>query len=182
MALHKGIRIQQYLDNWLGRARSHQTSLQHTQTVVKMCLDLGWLVNADKSELQPKQVFDFVGYQFDLRSGQVQPTPDWWECLQEKLLSLLSVPTCSVRQFMSLITLLTATEKQVHLGRLHKRPIQWHLKNHWRVPELLETFIPLPRSLHLHLQWWLEESNVLPSSTITVNKTCSSQKKGGALI
>ena len=29
---------------------------------------------------------------------------------------------------MSLIGLLTATEKQVHLGRLHMRPIQWHLR------------------------------------------------------
>ena len=62
---------------------------------------------------------------------------------------------------MSLIGLLTATEKQVHLGRLHMRPIQWHLKNSWRVPESLEKIIPLPRSLHPHLRWWLEEDNVL---------------------
>ena len=62
---------------------------------------------------------------------------------------------------MSLIGLLTATEKQVHLGRLHMRPIQWHLKNNWRVPESLEKVIPVPKSLHPHLRWWLEESNVL---------------------
>ena len=62
---------------------------------------------------------------------------------------------------MSLIGLLTATEKQVHLGRLHMRPIQWHLKRNWRIPESLEKRIPLPRSLHPHLQWWLEEDNVL---------------------
>ena len=62
---------------------------------------------------------------------------------------------------MSLIGLLTATEKHVHLGRLHMRPIQWHLKNNWRVPESLEKVIPIPRSLHPHLKWWLEESNVL---------------------
>ena len=62
---------------------------------------------------------------------------------------------------MSLIGLLTGTEKQVHLGRLHMRPIQWNLKNNWRVPESLEKVIPLPRSLHPHLQWWLKESNVL---------------------
>ena len=49
----------------------------------------------------------------------------------------------------------------VHLGRLHMRPIQWHLKNNWRIPESLEKIIPLPRSLHPHLQWWLEENNVL---------------------
>ena len=39
--------------------------------------------------------------------------------------------------------------------------IQWHLKNNWRVPELLEKVIPIARSLHPHLQWWLEEDNVL---------------------
>ena len=62
---------------------------------------------------------------------------------------------------MSLIGLLTATEMHVHLGRLHMRPIQWHLKNNWRVPESLEKVIPIPRSLHPHLQWWLQEDNVL---------------------
>ena len=62
---------------------------------------------------------------------------------------------------MSLIGLLTATEKQVYLDRLHMRPIQWHLKNNWRVPESLEKVIPIPTSLHSHLEWWLEEDNVL---------------------
>ena len=74
---------------------------------------------------------------------------------------MMSDPVCPVRKFMSLIGLLTATEKQVHLGRLHMRPIQWHLKNNWRVPESLEKVIPVPKSLHPHLRWWLEESNVL---------------------
>ena len=41
------------------------------------------------------------------------------------------------------------------------RPIQWHLKQNWRVPESLEKVIPVPNSLHPHLRWWLEESNVL---------------------
>ena len=45
--------------------------------------------------------------------------------------------------------------------RLHMRPIQWHLKSNWRIPESLEKRIPLPRSLHPHLQWWLKEDNVL---------------------
>ena len=83
---------------------------------------------------EPKQVFDFVGYQFNLKCGKVRPTPYRWQALQEKIQELISLPACPVRQFMSLIGLLTATEKQVHLGRLHMRPIQWHLKNNCRVP------------------------------------------------
>ena len=145
----------------VGEGKSYHLCHQHTQTLVRMCQDLGWLVNKEKSELEPKQVFNFVGYQFDLRSGRVRPTPDRWESLQGKIQVLLSLPACLARQFMSLIGLLTATEKQVHLGRLHMRPLQWHLKNNWMVPESLEKIIPLPRSLHPHLQWWLKESNVL---------------------
>ena len=105
--------------------------------------------------------FRLCSYQFDLRSGRVRPTLDRMQNLQTKIQTLLSLMACSFQQFMSLIGLLTATEKQVHLGRLHMRPIQWHLKNNWRIPESLEKIIPIPRSMHPHLQWWLEESNVL---------------------
>ena len=161
MGLQRGIRIHQHLDDWLVRASTHDTCLQHTQTLVTLCQELGWLVNKEKSELAPKQVFNFVGYQFDLKEGNVRPTTERWQTLTDKIRSILSDPVCPVRQFMSLIGLLTATEKQVHLGRLHTRPIQWHLKNNWRVPESLEKVIPVPNSLHPHLRWWLEENNVL---------------------
>ena len=161
LALKQGIRIHQYLDDWLVRARSPQVCHQHTQELMTLCRDLGWLVNEEKSELEPKQIFNFVGYQFDLEEGRVRPTQERWLALTDKVRSILSGPVCPVRQFMSLIGLLTATEKQVHLGRLHMRPIQWHLKNNWRIPESLEKVIPVPKSLHPHLGWWLEEDNVL---------------------
>ena len=118
VAFQKGIRIHQYLDDWLVRASTHHTCLQHTQTLVTLCQELGWLVNKEKSELVPKQVFNFVGYQFALKEGKVRPTEERWQALTHKIRSILSDPLCPVRQFMSLIGLLTATEKQVHLGRL----------------------------------------------------------------
>ena len=62
MAIHKGIRIHQYLDDWLVRARSYQACLQYTQELVEIC---------QKSELDRKQVFNFIGYQFNLICGRV---------------------------------------------------------------------------------------------------------------
>ena len=100
MAIHKGIRIHQYLDDWLVRARSHQVCLQHTQDLVKICQELGWLVNLEKSELEPKQIFDFVGYQFDLRAGWVRPTLDLWQNLQDEILEILSLLACPVRYWL----------------------------------------------------------------------------------
>ena len=54
MAIHTGIIIHQYLDDWLVKATSHQVCLQHTLDLVKICQVLGWLVNLEKSELEPK--------------------------------------------------------------------------------------------------------------------------------
>ena len=79
MVLQKGIRINQYLDDLLGRARSLQTCLQLTQTLVALCQDLGWLVNIEKSKLHAQQDFDLVGYQFNLKEGKVRPTLDRWQ-------------------------------------------------------------------------------------------------------
>ena len=132
--------------NWLLRAPSPEICLQHTRTLLALCRQLGWVVNMNKSELVPKQVFNFVGYRFDLITGRVLPTQDRWQALQEKLRFMKSHHSCTVRQFMSLIGLLTATEKQVCSGRLHMRPIQWHLKRNWHVPEVLEKIIPVPVS------------------------------------
>ena len=104
MDMHKGIRIKQYLHDWLVRARSHQVCLRHTQKlhVAEICQKLGWMANFEKSELDPKQVFVFVDYQFDLESGRVWPTSNWWQTLQQKLLRFLSRQAYSVWQFMFL--------------------------------------------------------------------------------
>ena len=66
MAQERGIRIHQYLDDWLIRALCRETCLQHNQTLLALCHDLGWVVNLKKSELIPQQDFSFIGYQFNL--------------------------------------------------------------------------------------------------------------------
>ena len=173
MAIHRGIRIHQYLDDWLVRARSQHICLQHTQILVKMCQDLGWLVNLEKSELEPKQVFDFVGYQFDLRSGHVKPTPDRWQSLQDKIQALLLLPACPVRQLMSLIGLLTATGKHVHLGRLHMRPIQWHYQKQLKGTRISREGYPSTKVPAPSLAMVARGRQCTSRPTITPSKTCS---------
>ena len=122
MAQARGIRIHQYLDDWLLRVPCRATCLHHTQILLALCQELGWVVNMKKSELIPQQVFNFVSYQFDLLTGRVLPIQGWWSTLKQKLKFIRDQNCCTVRQFMSLIGLLTAAEKQVWSGRLHMRP------------------------------------------------------------
>ena len=39
----------------------------------------------EKLEMDSKQVFDFVGYQFDMKDGKVRPTLERWQTLATKI-------------------------------------------------------------------------------------------------
>ena len=96
MAQSRGIRIHQYLDDWLLRAPCRETCVNQTQTLMALCQQLGWLVNLQKSELVPQQEFNFVGYHFDLSRGLVKPTQERWQTLTQKIKMLMSRGHCSV--------------------------------------------------------------------------------------
>ena len=57
MALHRVIRIHQYLDDWLVRARSHQTCFHHTQILVALCQDLGSFCEQREIRTRPQTIF-----------------------------------------------------------------------------------------------------------------------------
>ena len=57
MALSRGLRIHQYLDDWLIRSQSQEEAQVNTQAVVDLTQSLGWIINQEKSELKPTQVF-----------------------------------------------------------------------------------------------------------------------------
>ena len=57
MALSRGLRIHQYLDDWLIRSQSQEEAQVNTQAVVDLTQSLGWIINQEKSEVKPTQVF-----------------------------------------------------------------------------------------------------------------------------
>ena len=50
MVLQQGIRLHQYLDNWLIRATSETQAQTHTKRLLSLVQDLGFIVNIKKSE------------------------------------------------------------------------------------------------------------------------------------
>ena len=66
MALTRGIRLHQNLDNWLIRAQSQKEAQVNTQIVVDLTQSLAWIINQEKSELTHTQVFLFMGYEYQI--------------------------------------------------------------------------------------------------------------------
>ena len=97
MAIHRGIRIHQCLDDWLVRVTSHQACLQHTQILVKICQKLGWLVNLDKSELDSKQIFDFIALIHPIQWTIAYPVGADRPAKRQKKTSCVSTPARPVQ-------------------------------------------------------------------------------------
>ena len=121
---------------------------------------LGWIINQEKSELKPTQVFSFVGYEYHLDSALIKPTQERWLKLQDLILHLKSKHVLTARCLMSL-GLLASTENMVLEGHLHMRPFQFHLKEHWRYPQSLDGLLPWTETISAHLNWWQNPSNVM---------------------
>ena len=149
MALSRGLRLHQYLDDWLIRSQSQEEAPVNAQAVVDLTQSLGWIINQEKSELKPTRVFSFVGYEYHLDSALVKPTQERW--LKRQDLMLKSRHVWTARCLMSLIRLLASMEKMVPEGRLHMRPFQFHLKEHWRYPHSLDSLLPWREAIAAHL-------------------------------
>ena len=154
MALSTGLRLHQYLDDWLIRSQSQEEAQVNTQAVVDPTQSLGWIINQEKSELKPTEVFLFVGYEYHLDTALVKPTQERWLKLQDLILRLKSKHVLTARCLMSLIGMLASMEKMVPEGRLHMRPFQFHLKEHWRYPQSLDSLLPWTETISAHLDWW----------------------------
>ena len=85
--------------------------------------------------------------------------------LQDLILRLKSKHVLTARCLMSLIGLLASTEKMVP-GRLHMRPFQFHLKEHWRYPQLLDNLLPWTNAISAHLDWWQNPANVMKGADL----------------
>ena len=154
MAIHKGIRI--HLDDWLVRARCHQICLQHTQEA-QIKNGSAPLLAGEFREIRAGAQTSLrlcrLPVRAQIRSGPTDTGPVAEP--QQRILALLCLPACPVRQFLSANSHRNTSSPRSTAHETHT------VASHWRVPEPLEKVIPILSSLHPHLQWWLEEDNVL---------------------
>ena len=162
-AMRLGISVHMYLDDWLIKANSCQEAHSATLTLSELTHKLGWIVNKDKSDLIPKQVFTFLGQVFDLPKGVCYPTEARFLSIQQAIHPLLHNTFTTPRQVMHLLGLLASTEKLVPQGRLHMRHLQFHLRRHFscQLKGALDFPFSLDPSVKVHLRWWLLRSNVI---------------------
>ena len=51
-------------------------------------------------------------------------------------------------------------------GRLHMRPFQFQLKEHWRYPQSLDNLLPWTETISAHPAWWQNPTNVMKGADL----------------
>ena len=60
----RAITLHPYLDDWLARNQNRRRLLEHRQFILLLINSLGLIINYEKSDLVPAQVFTFIGMEF----------------------------------------------------------------------------------------------------------------------
>ncbi|XP_078025738.1 uncharacterized protein LOC144463846 [Epinephelus lanceolatus] len=144
----RGIRILNYLDDWLVCAVSEEQCHHHVALLLEHVQRLGLRLNYKKSRLQPSQVMTFLGMVLDSRRATVTLTLERQPALRTCLALFQLHARVNWGLCLRLMGLMAATVQVVPLALLHMWPVQRCL---------LVTEMPAGLGA---LQWWKVPANI----------------------
>ena len=179
----RAITLHPYLDHWLARNQNRRKLLEHRQFILSLINSLGLIINYEKSDLVPAQVFTFIGMEFLTHINIVRVPQARQMKIFDSVRMFLQKTSASARDFLSLLGQLNAAADFVMLGRLHLRPFQMSLHNQWQPQKFpLCHQIGMTTKILQNLKWWLQEDLYLqgipmkidpPSHTIFTDASLS---------
>ncbi|KAI2654443.1 ORF V: Enzymatic polyprotein [Labeo rohita] len=128
----KGIRILNYLDDWLILAQSETELLSHKALLLSHLECLGLRVNLTKSALRPSWQISFLAAIFDSTRSRAMVVPERALAIRQLASSFQIGARHPLKKFQRMLGLMASASPVLELGLLHMRPLQRWLKP--RVP------------------------------------------------
>ncbi|MEL7079416.1 MAG: reverse transcriptase domain-containing protein [Cyanobacteria bacterium J06582_2] len=94
----QGIQIVAYLDDLLVWSHSKETCSEHVQVALEFLTSLGFHINHKKSRLQPSQVFEWLGVQWDLVRATISLPKDKQRSAFRQVQAFRNAPLVSRRE------------------------------------------------------------------------------------
>ena len=128
----RGMRVLNYLDDWLILAQSRSQLIEHRAILLDHLENLGITVNWAKSSLNPSQTIPFLGIVLDSQSMTARLSPQRVLNIQRAAKSFRRGVFTPLRKFQRMLGLMASASSVLRLGLLRMRPLQFWLKA--RVP------------------------------------------------
>ncbi len=124
----QGVRILNYIDDWLILAQSERRAAQHRDVVLAHMKVLGLRLNPKKSVLSPLQRTTYLGVVWDSTTMQAHMSSARIESILTTVRRVKEGQSLTVKQFQRLLGLMAAASNVKPIGVLYMRPLQWWLK------------------------------------------------------
>ena len=143
----QGMLVFVYLDDILLLAKSAILAKKQTEVLLEDLKNSGMMINEKKSQTEPSQQVEHLGFQLDLKKGVLQvPTPKL-KTVRKELGKFITQPTMTcrkaaailgqLRSFLTALPILRAFSDQLVHFTEHQRSFGWDRK--LPVPEALKT-------------------------------------------
>ena len=152
-----GIRILNYLDDWLVCAVSKEQCRHHVARLLNHVQGLGLHLNHKKSRLKPSQVTTFLGTVLDSRRAMFALTLERQQAFRTCLATFQLHALVNWRLCLRLMGLMAAMVQAVPLALLHIWPVQRCLLG---LGLCHKTKVVVTRRLHRALRWWRVPVNI----------------------
>ena len=186
----RGIRVLNYLDDWLILAQSRAVLIEHTTILLDHLEDLGLSVNWAKSSLSPSQKISFLGAELDSLSMIARLSQQRAVDIRRTANSFRCGAFVPLKKFQKMLGLMASASSVLQLGLLRMRPLQFWLKA--RVPR--EAWAPGLLRLRVNQKcvtalkpwkandWYQSGVSLGTSSRVKVVSTDASTSGWGALL
>lgn len=145
-----------YLDDLLLIGKSFSDCKNNVQTTIKLLVSLGFIVNHEKSKLQPKLQQKFLGFIYNSESMTVFPPSEKREKVRNLVKQFSSKNQCKIREFASfigtLISICPAIKYSWGYTKAFERAKFVALQEN---NENYNAIMKIPSDLQNDFNWWL---------------------------
>lgn len=156
-----GVHIYPYLDDLLIRAQSQERLKESVKIAIESLISVGFVINLKKSETIPVQNIEYIGGVFNTREEKVSLPLRRVQALI-KIVKSMKVGQYKITIFwLKILGVMASTIFLVKNARLRLRPIQLYFLAKWKGKQSMNFPIIINNFVFQHLQWWIEENNLL---------------------
>ena len=143
-----------YIDDILVLGVSYEDCQAKTRFVVDMLVKLGFIINEKKSNMEPSQTVEYLGFSWDLGQWQVALRPRREVAIREAAAGLRSAGFATCRKVASFLGKALSAMGAVPLARARVRTLQWSFLASCRGEEQYNDIMLITEEASQELEFW----------------------------
>lgn len=155
----KGYKSVHYLDDFLCLGRNYNECIANVRETILLLECLGFVINYDKSSLQPQQSCKFLGFIYNTTDMTLSLPIDKRQKILQLVQKFLSLPTVTIREFSKLIGTLVSACPAMRYGWLYTKILEREKYLLLQKYKSYDQKVDLPPTILQDLYWW--NNNVL---------------------